>query len=398
MNNDIIFIAITAAIIFFVIWIILSPRWGRFDQSMHQDDTRLDILKHQYQQATDEGDRAKLLMEVHDWEQHQRKASQNTTPHIWLRATIIILLPVLTIVTYLLVGNPTLATFDPEDALSPDALKMISSAENRLAKNPADARGWFALGQTYLGTGQPQKAIDAMQKAFSLEPNNTHKLGLAEARFIAAGLKRDQMAMTLLTELFRDDPNQFRVRYYLGLQAVRDRQYAAAKALLMDIFDPRNMQAPWYNTARDRLVVELERMGAELADIGISKMNTASGPSPDDIRAAESLSAEDRASMIRGMVERLEDKLKADPSNVSQWLRLIQAYGVLGWNDKVPQALHQARSANPESLDLLILSAADEKQRHGKIVETTKKLLLNAQTKTLDPNLKKILEELLGGP
>ncbi len=164
MNNDIIFIAITAAIIFFVIWIILSPRWGRFDQSMHQDDTRLDILKHQYQQATDEGDRAKLLMEVHDWEQHQRKASQNTTPHIWLRATIIILLPVLTIVTYLLVGNPTLATFDPEDALSPDALKMISSAENRLAKNPADARGWFALGQTYLGTGQPQKAIDAMQK------------------------------------------------------------------------------------------------------------------------------------------------------------------------------------------------------------------------------------------
>ncbi len=54
------------------------------------------------------------------------------------------------------------------------------------------------------------------------------------------------MAMTLLTELFRDDPNQFRVRYYLGLQAVRDRQYAAAKALLMDIFDPRNMQAPWY--------------------------------------------------------------------------------------------------------------------------------------------------------
>jgi cytochrome c-type biogenesis protein CcmH/NrfG len=98
------------------------------------------------------------------------------------------------------------------------------------------------------------------------------------------------------------------------------------------------------------------------------------------------------------MVERLEDKLKADPSNISQWLRLIQAYGVLGWNDKVPQALHQARSANPESLDLLILSAADEKQRHGKIVETTKKLLLNAQTKTLDPNLKKILEELLGGP
>ncbi len=152
------------------------------------------------------------------------------------------------------------------------------------------------------------------------------------------------------------------------------------------------------HTARSRLVVELERMGAELADIGISKMNTASGPSPDDIRAAESLSAEDRASMIRGMVERLEDKLKADPSNVSQWLRLIQAYGVLGWNDKVPQALHQARSANPESLDLLILSAADEKQRHGKIVETTKKLLLNAQTKTLDPNMEKILEELLGGP
>ena len=43
-----------------------------------------------------------------------------------------------------------------------------------------------------------------------------------------------------------------------------------------------------------------------------------------------SLSPEQRAEMVRGMVERLAERLKQDGSDVEGWLRLVRAYMVLG--------------------------------------------------------------------
>ena len=60
----------------------------------------------------------------------------------------------------------------------------------------------------------------------------------------------------------------------------------------------------------------------------------AKGPSADDVAAAGELSPEQRTEMVRGMVERLAERLSRDGSDVEGWLRLVRAYMVLGDRDK----------------------------------------------------------------
>jgi cytochrome c-type biogenesis protein CcmH len=49
--------------------------------------------------------------------------------------------------------------------------------------------------------------------------------------------------------------------------------------------------------------------------------------------------------MVRGMVERLAERLKQDGSDVEGWLRLVRAYMVLGDKDKAREAAGDARRA-----------------------------------------------------
>jgi cytochrome c-type biogenesis protein CcmH len=49
--------------------------------------------------------------------------------------------------------------------------------------------------------------------------------------------------------------------------------------------------------------------------------------------------------MIRGMVERLAERLKQDGSDVEGWLRLIRAYMVLGDEQQARAAANDARRA-----------------------------------------------------
>ena len=62
---------------------------------------------------------------------------------------------------------------------------------------------------------------------------------------------------------------------------------------------------------------------------------------------------EDRNAMIRGMVERLAERLKQDGSDLEGWLRLVRAYTVLGDRDRALAALTDARRAAGQDADKL---------------------------------------------
>src|SRR4029453_8263575 len=54
------------------------------------------------------------------------------------------------------------------------------------------------------------------------------------------------------------------------------------------------------------------------------------GPGAADIEAAARLSPEQREAMIAGMVDGLAARLKRDGKDLPAWLRLLNAYVVLG--------------------------------------------------------------------
>ena len=63
------------------------------------------------------------------------------------------------------------------------------------------------------------------------------------------------------------------------------------------------------------------------------------------IAAAKDMSEGDRGAMVRGMVERLANRLKQNGDDVDGWLRLVRAYLVMGERDKAIGALGEARGA-----------------------------------------------------
>ena len=73
--------------------------------------------------------------------------------------------------------------------------------------------------------------------------------------------------------------------------------------------------------------------------------------------------------MMRGMVERLAERLKRDGSDVEGWLRLVRAYMVLGDRDKAQAAASDARRAlagEPDKLrqlDELVKDSASKADR-----------------------------------
>jgi cytochrome c-type biogenesis protein CcmH len=65
------------------------------------------------------------------------------------------------------------------------------------------------------------------------------------------------------------------------------------------------------------------------------------------------MSADERAAMVRGMVERLAERLKRDGSDVEGWLRLVRAYTVMGEREKALSAIADARRALGHDADKL---------------------------------------------
>ena len=73
------------------------------------------------------------------------------------------------------------------------------------------------------------------------------------------------------------------------------------------------------------------------------------GPSADQIRAASALTPGQQAEMGRGMVERLEARLKTDPKNLDGWVMLMRSRMALGETARAQAALRDAIAANPGS-------------------------------------------------
>jgi cytochrome c-type biogenesis protein CcmH len=65
------------------------------------------------------------------------------------------------------------------------------------------------------------------------------------------------------------------------------------------------------------------------------------------------MTPEQRAAMIRGMVEKLDARMTADGSDPLGWLRLAQARAVLGETDRARAAYEKGLSLHPDDPALL---------------------------------------------
>jgi cytochrome c-type biogenesis protein CcmH len=231
-------------------------------------------------------------------------------------------------------GQPVFARAKtPPGGQSIDSL--VSQVEEHLAKNPNDGTGWEVIAPVYLRLGRFDDAVAARRKALAFNGETaTRDADLGEALVAAAnGVVTDEAKKEFDSAAARD-PKEAKAQYFLGLAEEQDGNRDAAARRWRAMIEQAPPNAPWIGFVR----TALGRVTGE-------PVPEAAGPSDQDVAAAENMSDEQRAAMIRGMVARLSDQLHADGSNVDGWLRLVRAYVVLGDRDKAKGAADDARHA-----------------------------------------------------
>jgi cytochrome c-type biogenesis protein CcmH len=249
----------------------------------------------------------------------------------------LVALPVGAASLYLTLGSPSLPD-QPLAARNPGQSieSLVAQVEGHLARNPNDGRGWELIATVYMRLGRFDDAVKARRKALTFNGESSERLeGLGEALVAAANNVVTTEAKSAFERAVALNGENVKARYFLGVAAEQDGRPAAAAAIWRTMLTGAPADAPW-----------VEFIRRELARVE-------GGPNEKDMAAATDLSDEQRAAMIRGMVERLADRLHRDGADLEGWLQLVRSYMVLGEREKAQAAAGDARRAfarEPEKL------------------------------------------------
>jgi cytochrome c-type biogenesis protein CcmH len=201
------------------------------------------------------------------------------------------------------------------------------------------------LAPVYLRMGRADDAVAAWRKAIALNGDSPpRESALGEALVAAAnGVVTDDAKHTF-QKAVAGDPHDAKAGYYLGLADEQDGNSAAAAGKWRTLLAQAPPDAPWAGFVREALARVTAAPTAETVPKASPTAPTR-GPMANDDSTADSMSEPQRTEMIRGMVQRLADRLHADGNDVEGWLRLVRSYAVLGDRDKAKDAAADAKRA-----------------------------------------------------
>jgi cytochrome c-type biogenesis protein CcmH len=347
----------TLAAVFAVLWPLArrNPTLGGSDVEVYRDQLD-EIGRDRAAGLIGEGEAEAARIEV---SRRLLAAAEAATPattdgSMWRRRATalaaLILLPLGAAALYAFIGSPDLPA-QPQAArreAPPEqrsVAELVGRVEAHLESNPQDGRGWEVIGPVYMRLGRYDDAVKARRNVVRLlGPTAAREADLGEALTGAANGVVTAEAKSAFDRALRLDPDDFRARYFVGLAAEQDGRSSEAAELWRNLLASAPADASWVGFVRESL---------RRVDPGAQPSSPRRGPSADDIAAASELSPEQRSAMVRGMVERLAERLEKDGSDVEGWLRLVRAYMVLGDRERALTAAGDARralAADPEKM------------------------------------------------
>jgi cytochrome c-type biogenesis protein CcmH len=259
----------------------------------------------------------------------------------WRRAAAVLALvglPLVAIGVYVPLGSPRLHDFplaqrDRAPGMAQSLENMVTQVEQHLEKHPTDGRGWNVLGPVLQRLGRYDDAVRAYRNSLTYNGETAERRSdLGEALSAAAGGVVTAEAKAEFERAHALNAEEPKANYFLGLAAEQDGRKDDAAAIWRALLAKAPADAPW----RPLVQSSLARVGSGAAAPQLSD---------ETIAAAKDMSEGDRGAMIRGMVERLANRLKQNGDDVDGWLRLVRAYVVMGERDKARGALGDAREA-----------------------------------------------------
>ncbi len=251
----------------------------------------------------------------------------------------------------------------PVPSVIPDDFQdLMTQLRTALEEHPDDIEGLRLLAQNEARLGNFSAARRAQERLVDVQgdeaPIEAH-LALLEVMVFAAGGIVTPEADARLAVLERIAPGIGEVAYYRGLVAAQNGRPDIAFPIWRRLLETSPENAPWTPVIRAEI-----RAIAAAAGVDYLPPDPR-GPSAADIAAASDMTAEERADMVRGMVEGLSDRLATDGGPPSDWARLIRALGVLGQAERAAEIGAEAEmvfAENPEAVRMIRLAVRDAVQ------------------------------------
>jgi len=249
----------------------------------------------------------------------------------------------------------------PPFVIAPDTPKtyaeLIVKLREAVEKRPADLQGATLLATHEMRLGNAVAAHAAQAAvirlkgaAVSAEDYATY----ADMLIIAAGGYVSPEAEGALARVLRFDPENGVARYYSGLMMMQVGRPDVAFRAWAQLLQDSGGNEGWVVPIREQIEDLAFRAGVKY-ELAPSKDTPLTGPSVEDIENAETMSEEERTEMIRGMVDRLSDRLATTGGSAEEWARLIGALGVLGEADQAALIWQNAKDVFADRPDDLAI-------------------------------------------
>jgi cytochrome c-type biogenesis protein CcmH len=276
----------------------------------------------------------------------------------WVLGVAIVVIGVSGVGLYNRFGQPDIPSMPfaeraAEREASAQIVELAEELRSRLvaSENGGPHDGWVLLGQTYMRMNNFTGAAEALVVATTLPEATSATFSQAAEAIIASenGIVTPpaQASIDRAVEL---DPLNPAAVYYQAISLDQTGRTATAYDILVARIRLETEITPWMNF----YVARINQIGGRLGRPPVGPMTLLSseegapGPSADQVTAAADMSPEDRAAFVQSMVDRLAARLQDEPDDLEGWLRLANAYRVLGDDDAARNALTQAEPLLPE--------------------------------------------------
>ncbi len=261
---------------------------------------------------------------------------------------------------YAVLGRPEAASLQPQMARADlqqqraaqhELDVLIDRLRQRLATEPNRTEGWLLLGRTLMNANRFGEAVEAFDRLAALAPEDAeaHAM-LAEAYIFGNDGLVTRDARLALQRALQLEPGNPSASYYMGLALQQEGDLRAAFDTWLALARNAEPDAPWLPLVTGRLRELAPRLGIDLAQALPPQPQTQTqqpGPNREQMEAAQAMTPEERAAMIRGMVDRLAERLRDAPEDIEGWLRLGRAREVLNERPAAITAYEKALTLLP---------------------------------------------------
>jgi cytochrome c-type biogenesis protein CcmH len=276
-------------------------------------------------------------------------------PSHHLTLAMAVVLPLAGFGLYLLLGSPHLPSQSAMDRLAAERSRTspaIQALEAKVAQSPSDAQSWIDLGRAYVDVERAKDAKDSFAKAMALgrkEPDLLRQF--AHAAILAEGGRVATDAQAALQRTLSADPSDPTSRFFLALAKAQNQDVEGALTDWLTLERQLPAEAPLRRLLAENIDKAARQLGKDPAKLP-GRGPLPPGPSEEDMANAAQMTPEQRQAFIESMVERLAAKMKEEPENLEGWIRLANAYGVLGKHAEARTAWAEASKRAPSRLDV----------------------------------------------